>query len=233
MKFEVAQRCLVGSAGQDRIFARVFDDVAMLALADGAGGRAGGAEAAQIVVNEAAKVAQAVQNPRDANLWASWLSEVDERIENEPHAGETTAIIAAFGPDFVAGASVGDSSAWLISGDSWIDLTARQIAKPFLGQGATAVPFSARVNGQTLLLASDGLTKYADAETLISIARGENLERAANALIEAVRYASGALPDDVSCILCRAEEEKRSESMAPRLGYTPRFLRAFLSRNKK
>ena len=201
---QIATRCLVGSTGQDHIFARVFDDVAIVAIADGVGGSAGGAEAAQLVVREAAKVAQNVRDPRDANFWADWLTEMDLLIDADAEAGETTAVIAAIGAGFVAGASVGDSSAWLIGASDWLDLTENQNRKPFLGRGAASpTPFSAPWNGQTVLLASDGLTKYADWERLIPMARGALIQAAADELVAAVRLPSGHFFDDVSCILCR------------------------------
>lgn len=208
MSFEIATRCIAASAGQDRIFARVFGDLAIVALADGAGGRAGGGEAAQIAVDEAAKAAPSVRKAREARFWARWLREVDALIRDDAQAGETTAIIAAIGADFVAGASVGDSSVWLIGAENWLDLSENQTRKPFLGLGgASPLPFSARLKGQTLLLASDGLTKYADWERLAQIARGAEIETAADELIAAVRTTSGAFADDVSCILCRAHRE--------------------------
>lgn len=208
MKFEIATRCIAASAGQDRIFARVFDDFAIVAVADGAGGRVGGAEAAQIVVDEAAKVAPGVRDARDSRFWAHWLHEVDEIIRDDVQAGETTATIAAIGADFVAGASVGDSSAWLVGAGHWSDLTENQTRKPFLGLGgASPLAFSTRLSNQTLLLATDGLTKYADWERLVQIACGAEIETAADELIAAVRYASGAFPDDVSCVLCRVQSE--------------------------
>ncbi|MBW3637452.1 MAG: protein phosphatase 2C domain-containing protein [Armatimonadetes bacterium] len=205
MKFEIATRCIASSAGQDRVFARILDDIAIVAVTDGAGGRAGGGEAAQRVIDEAAEIAPNVRNPRDPKFWARWLHEVDVLIRDDAQAGETTAIIAAVGEDFVAGASVGDSSAWLIGAEDWFDLTGNQTRKPFLGfGGASPMPFLARWSGQTLLLATDGLTKYADWQHLAQIARGAEIETAADELIAAVRLPSRAFPDDVSCILCRA-----------------------------
>lgn len=204
---KIAQRCIASGSGQDRIFVRAFDDVAIVAVADGVGGRAGGAEAAQIVVEEAAKIAQSVRNPRDADFWADWLTEIDLWLDSDAEAGETTAVIAAIGADFVAGAGVGDSSVWLIGANDWHDLTENQNRKPFLGLGAASpVPFSARCNGQTLLLATDGLTKYADWERLVQVARGREIEAAADELVSAVRLPSGGFFDDVSCILCRVEK---------------------------
>lgn len=85
------------------------------------------------------------------------------------------------------------------------DLTRAQERKPLLGSGCAwpvgfgPVPFprSAR-----LLLASDGLVKYASPERLCETARAPSAERAARSLIECVRLPSGAPPDDVSVILC-------------------------------
>ncbi|HEX9995615.1 MAG TPA: protein phosphatase 2C domain-containing protein [Abditibacterium sp.] len=205
MRFEIATRCVAASTGQDRVFARGFQDVAIVALADGAGGRAGGGEAAQIVVQEAAKVAQSVRNPRDAKFWAHWLREIDILIRDDERAGETTAVIAAIGADFVVGASVGDSSIWLVDEKTSLDLSERQTRKPFLGiGGASPMAFSARLCGQTVLLGSDGLFKYAVTEVIAKITRGTAIEKSADELIECVRYPSGALPDDFSCVLCRA-----------------------------
>ncbi len=212
MKFEIATRCIASIAGQDRIFARVLDDIAIVAIADGAGGRAGGGEAAQMVIDEAAKIAPNVRNPRDSKFWAHWLHEVDVLIRDDAQAGETTAVIAAVGEDFVAGASVGDSSAWLIGADKWVDLSENQTRKPFLGfGGASPMPFSARWSGQTLLLATDGITKYADWNRLAQIARGDRIETAADELIAAVRLPSGTFSDDVSCLLCRARNKIQRE----------------------
>lgn len=207
MKCQIALRCVAASAGQDRVWARVFDDFVIVAIADGAGGRAGGGEAAEIVVREAAKTAQNVRDPRDAKSWARWLSHVDLLIRNAETAGETTAIIAAIGAGYVAGASVGDSAVWLVGSQSWRDLSENQIRKPPLGVGGSPVAFSARLDGATLLFASDGLTKYSDWNIISGIARGEDMEIAADELIESVRYPSGAFADDVSCILCRIESE--------------------------
>lgn len=215
MKCHIATRCIAASAGQDRVWARVFDDLAIVAIADGAGGRAGGGEAAEIVVREAARTAQDV---RDAKTWARWLSGVDSLIRDAEMAGETTAIIAAIGANYVSGASVGDSSVWLVGARSWHDLSENQVRKPPLGVGGSPVAFSARLDDETLLFASDGLTKYADWDIIANIARGKNIETAADELIESVRYPSGALADDVSCVLCRVESDTASIPRRKRFG---------------
>lgn len=73
---------------------------------------------------------------------------------------------------------------------------------------ASPRPFSALLRGQTLLLATDGLTKYADSTGLVEITRGAIIEKAADDLLAAVRLPSGAYSDDVSCILCRTSAQE-------------------------
>jgi serine/threonine protein phosphatase PrpC len=216
MSFEIATRCIAASAGQDRVFVRIFDDVAIVALADGAGGRAGGDVAAQTLVAEVAKLAQNISDPQDEDAWVSWLKEIDTLVLDNEWAGETTAIVAAVGSGYVTGASVGDSSAWLVEHDKALDLTGSQVRRPFLGSGlAQPRSFSVESRDSVLLLASDGLTKYADAARLQNIVRDNALEVAADRLIEAVRLPSGSYFDDVSCILCRVQGDEQRQAKRP------------------
>jgi hypothetical protein len=99
----------------------------------------------------------------------------------------TTAVIAEVRGGRVRGASVGDSGAW-----------------PLLGSGeAHPVEFEAELRG-TLLLASDGLFKYAGRADIARIGTGPDLKVAAAELIASVRLRSGGLQDDVAVVLCRA-----------------------------
>ena len=132
------------------------------------------------------------------------LRDVDRALAAQG-PGETTLVLAVVRAGEVFGASVGDSAAWLIEGDGHLDLTHAQARKPLLGSGCAwpvgfgpgPFPLSAR-----LLLASDGLVKYASPERLCVTARGIPAGRAAQSLIECVRLPAGHLPDDVSVILC-------------------------------
>jgi serine/threonine protein phosphatase PrpC len=54
-----------------------------------------------------------------------------------------------------------------------------------------------------LLVASDGLIKYASQASIARIASGADLACAASALVDLVRLRSGELQDDISIILCR------------------------------
>ncbi len=87
--------------------------------------------------------------------------------------------------------------------DEYRDLTGNQRRRPFIGQG-TAWPqtFQSEASG-ILLVASDGLFKYASPEDICAAVRRNVLEDAVERLINLVRLRSGSLWDDVSLILCR------------------------------
>lgn len=161
----------------------------MIVLADGAGGSADGAHAADAVIEAVAA---------SEGDWCDVLVNVDAGLGR----GETTAVILEVRPDMITGASVGDSGAWLIRGDDIVDLTEGQTRRPFVGAGC--VPFAVHAGplaGGTLLVASDGLLRYASPRDIARIAGGPDLAAAARALIELVRLPSGGLPDDVSVVL--------------------------------
>ena len=116
-------------------------------------------------------------------------------------------MIAAVHEDTIVGASAGDCGAWLIH-DVVEDLTERQVRKPLLGtRAAQPVPFRARLGAGTLLLASDGLLKYARRNDIADVARLEDLEAAAEELMRLPQLRSGDVPDDVSVVLWWAELE--------------------------
>jgi PPM family protein phosphatase len=176
----------------------------VLVVADGAGGRPGGAAAAEGVVKAVRTAAAAMRRLDDPRAWCRVLEEADAALAEDAQAGETTAVVAAVTRQGIAGASVGDSGAWVITGDGYEELTASRHRKPGLGTGmAIAVPFAARRWQGTLLLASDGLLKYASDEQICDVARGVDLQSAAAELVDLVRLRSGSLPDDIAVIVCR------------------------------
>ena len=172
----------------------------VLCVADGAGGRSGGMEAAKMAVE---LVQQNVSRMSNADLCADALRKVDAAIANDSIAGETTCALAIVTMDEIFGASVGDSGIWLIPKvNPRTDLTRAQQRKPFIGSGsAWPIPFQCLRQVGALLLATDGLLKYASPESIIRICAEYPVELAVQRLIELVRYASGALPDDVTLIL--------------------------------
>jgi len=175
-------------------------------VADGAGGLAGGARAAEMLV---ALVREAVASPdldpSRAETWAELLSRADALLEGDRTAGETTAVLLTVADGIVAGASCGDSGAWAVDPDGRIDdLTARQHRKLRVGSGrARPVSFSRASLGGTLLVATDGLFDYALRERIAAVVGEEDLDQAAAHLIQLVRLPSGGLQDDVGVILAR------------------------------
>jgi serine/threonine protein phosphatase PrpC len=57
-----------------------------------------------------------------------------------------------------------------------------------------------------LLLATDGLLKYAPEQKIRHLATDANVSVAAAKLVDVARMASGALQDDVAVIVCRRAE---------------------------
>ncbi len=172
----------------------------ILCVADGAGGRSGGAEAASLAIQQ---VKEGAQDCQTAEACAELLRKMDASIAKDTAAGETTCVLAVFTADEIFGASVGDSGAWLVSAKGPpLHLTRGQQRKPFLGSGAAwAVPFQVERRSGTLLLATDGLLKYTSTERIVETIRSGAPETAGEKLVGLVRYASGALPDDVTIIL--------------------------------
>jgi serine/threonine protein phosphatase PrpC len=183
----------------------------VIVVADGAGGRAGGARAADTVIQGVRQAATTFPWLDDPRAWCRLLSEMDQALVEHPEAGETTAVVAAISPTGIVGASVGDSGAWLVTPKGYDDLTENQRQKPFLGTGAAIpVPFNAPGLDGTLLVASDGLFKYADWERIGEVALETDIEQAAGHLVDLVRLRSGSLPDDVSVVLCREAAERHA-----------------------
>jgi serine/threonine protein phosphatase PrpC len=171
-----------------------------LCVADGAGGRSGGTEAAVLAIEF---IRQNAAQLSTSEACVDLLRQMDAAISKDPVAGETTFALAVVAQGEIYGASVGDSGIWLIppSGDL-IDLTARQQRKPFIGSGsAWPVGFQQRDPQGILLLATDGLLKYTSAARIVETCRQNPPNTAAQQLIELVKYPSGNFPDDVTVIL--------------------------------
>lgn len=189
-------------SGQDRAIAMPTAGGYLVAVADGAGGTGGGAAAAERLIAALTKLTEGAAS-RD---WFAALCTFDDELSARPSGGQTTGVVAFVDDDRVVGASVGDSSAWLISttGEA-SNLTALQRRKPLLGSGeALPVQFEAQRRGGRLLLATDGLTKYAPPERICSLATKGTVLEALNALANSVRMPSGGLQDDVAVVLVSA-----------------------------
>lgn len=181
---------------KDRLFVAKGDENYVIVIADGAGGIGGGAEAAQLSINLLQNIN--AHSPIDA------LQQIDRKLYEDHAAGETTVIYLKIERNKVSGASIGDSEAWLINNDTVLNITKNQKRKPLAGSGkATATGFDDIPFKGTLLVATDGLTKYLSMSTIAStVQESPSLSNCCEILIEKSRYKSGELPDDISIVLC-------------------------------
>ena len=187
-------------SGQDRAISIPVTGGYLIALADGAGGTGNGAIAAEGLMTFVTNLSKAAASSAD---WFAMLCAFDDELSARPVSGQTTGIVAFVDGERVRGASVGDSSAWLITRSGGMtDLTAAQRRRPLLGSGeALPVEFEAERLGSRVLIGSDGLFKYAPADRICSLATRETIIEAANALVDCVRLPSGAFHDDVSLVI--------------------------------
>jgi serine/threonine protein phosphatase PrpC len=141
-----------------------------------------------------------------ADAWG-WLSRLDEAISRDATAGETTAVVGVLRDDGVFGLAVGDSAAWMIRADTLRVLTRGSEPKPWLGWGAAGVmPFEVpTADLGCLLLATDGLVKYAKASAICEVVRTAPFEEIPKRLIDLARMPNGVLQDDVAVVVARWE----------------------------
>ena len=155
-----------------------------------------GAAAAQAIIDAAGAASPDVD-------WSALLAGLDQDGKRLA-GGQSTAVILSVTASGLIGASVGDSGAWMIAGSSILDLTDGQARKPLVGDGCNPFRVTAPPLGdRTLLVASDGLLRYAKPQHIAHIANGTDLAVATRALADLVRLPSGDLQDDVSIVLCR------------------------------
>ena len=186
---------------QDRAEVFRFDNRVMLAVADGAGGISGGAQAADFFMSAFRDAAASLMT---AEACRQFFRRVDQGLVNEPRCGETTGLIVVIGPGGVFGASVGDSMAWMFSSNERVEVTRGQQRKPFLGSGAAVpCPFAFSTAHHLIVAATDGLWKYTGIESIEQRAREADPGSLAENLCDLVRLRSGGFPDDVAIVTCR------------------------------
>ncbi len=178
----------------DRAAIIPMGDAHALVVADGAGGTGSGHLAAEAIIEHVRACVAA--NPDFDPVRV--LTDGDRDMSG----AETTCVLAVVNARGVYGASVGDTEA-LVFGARDVVLTRHQLRKPLLGScAARPIPFAApRVD--TLLIATDGLTKYAKPTAIRTVATSADLSTIPARLIELVRLPSGDLHDDVAVIVCR------------------------------
>jgi len=172
------------------------DVITAFVVADGAGGLAGGARAAHLVVESFVDVVEDLASADAApEHWCEFLRRVDDRLFHDTLAGESTGVVGVVRDRVVIGASVGDHQAWLVTGDSYQVLTSAQ-QRQRLGSGrATPVAFEASLaTGSVILTATDGLFGAVPAAAILAALR---TAPAPEKLVSLARSRSGKLYDDV------------------------------------
>ncbi len=176
----------------------------IVVLADGAGGTTHGRAAARAVIDLVTHELAHGVDLDDPLRVADVLRSIDVRLARE-RAGQTTAVCLVVTENAILGASAGDSEAWMVDGPTVVRLTDDQVRKPLLGAGAQPRPFVAgnALRG-TLIVASDGLFKYASVDAIVRACALDSAEAVMRALCDAARLPNGKLQDDLSLFVVRA-----------------------------
>jgi serine/threonine protein phosphatase PrpC len=182
---------------EDRLLVLQTDNRTVVAVVDGAGGVGSGDVAAETVI---AEIRNEFEHIHSALEWSEFLTQLDCRVG----VGQATAVIVDIRSYGVAGASVGDCQAWMLSGESIIDLTEKQIRKPLLGSGtARPIGFTRSKLEGTLMIGSDGLFNYAKRDAIIRAIATTEFFSIPRACVDLVRLPSGELWDDISVVAIR------------------------------
>ena len=193
--------------GDDRCVVLPLGDRVLLALADGAGASSRGDDAADALLQLV--VAAVGRGEQD---FVALLADGDRALATAGGGGETTVVVALVDERGIIGASVGDSEAWVVGADSIVELhrapgtqAARSAPVPPRRRPFRSGPLA----GATLLVASDGLVKYASRSRIRElIAATADLDALPARLIECVRLRSGALHDDTTVVLARVPNRR-------------------------
>jgi hypothetical protein len=189
----------------------------LCALADGQGGRAGGAQAAEVACRTCVDTASTYR-PSDLLSPAAWgelLRQTDQAVCNDSAAGFTTLVVFCLTPEIVCGASCGDSAA-LLFGPSrrGKSLTAHQVKNPPVGSGdAVAVPYFVRLDAPWAVLAmSDGVWKYAGLENILNLDPVRPVEEMVAEVLAKARLPNGGLQDDFTLVAFQEAPECEAAS---------------------
>jgi serine/threonine protein phosphatase PrpC len=204
-------------ASEDRLAIVELRAGLAIVLADGAGGMSGGARAAEMAVALATREIDATFG--DPFALVALLARMDREVHADPAAGEATIVIVTLGDDRIAGASAGDSEAWLVDDVEIDDLTVDQHRKRRIGS-ACAEPVSfvrPSLDRRALLVASDGLFAFTSRSAIASTLRAHRpVDETTRALIDLARSATGRLGDDVALALARSASIDAGGAVAPR-----------------
>jgi hypothetical protein len=153
-----------------------------------------------------------------APSWVDLFQTTDTALAaNGPH--ETTGLVVILGARGLVGISTGDSEAWAITPTTVDNLTVGQHARHRLGSSrATVTTFQRSFLAGVLVLATDGLFKYAARDVIARIVRDNAIRAAAQGLVELVRLRSGKHADDVAVVLVQQAEAPDSAASGAATG---------------
>ena len=194
----------------------------LCALADGQGGRAGGARAAQLACRMCIETASSHQPAMLAmrpEVWQAILQRADAAVAADAEAGFTTLIAFSIQKDAVCGASNGDSGLFARgAGRTGALLTEHQHKDPPIGCGGSQpVGFSTQLTPPwTVLALSDGVWKYVGWDRVVKA--GEQLT--GKTLIDSLRQqaglpGSGCLQDDFTIVVCQNGWPSKATYLGP------------------
>jgi serine/threonine protein phosphatase PrpC len=181
-------------------------------VADGQGGRAGGARAAQLACQTVMQVAglTSIGKLATARAWSLVLQTADQSVAADPEAGFTTLIGFCIRGGRIVGASSGDSAVVLLNRLGATVLTDRQVKNPPVGFGeAVFTEFTAELGEEWQVLAmTDGVWKYVGWNRIIAVAQSHAGQAVLEGLRELARLpGSGGLRDDFTAILVSPDAE--------------------------
>jgi serine/threonine protein phosphatase PrpC len=181
-------------------------------VADGQGGRSGGAAAAQLACSVAiAKAcAEHPQHLLQANVWQRILEAADRAVDDDKAAGFTTLVGFCIADGQLCGASSGDSAAILLgSKQPGVILTADQQKNPPVGSGGAAfVSFGMKlIRPWKVLAMTDGVWKSVGFESVMQIACESEGQKLIAALLDRAKLPrTGKLQDDFTVVLLQSSE---------------------------
>jgi len=197
-------RLLASSRRSSEDLAAVFErgDDLVIVVADGAGGLRGGAAAGDTLVEVVrGMLADRAIDVHDARAWMGAFRAADLNLAAEM-AGETTAVLVVVGKHEIVGISAGDSEAWLVNADSIDDLTGSQ-KRMRLGSGRMIpIPFHRSLVRGSLVVATDGLFKYAAVDAIAAAVRTEGeADTMTRHLASLAQTQAGTYHDDLAVVV--------------------------------
>ncbi len=180
-------------------------------VADGQGGRAGGAVAARTACKATfdAALACSVNSLRSPGTWMDLLQATDQAVASTSKAGFTTIVAFCVSDGWICGVSNGDSAAVLFqAGNAGVVLTAHQHKNPPVGNGdAVFMPFAAELLLPWSVLAmTDGVWKYAGWDKILRCSVDDTGPEICDALRDSAKMQrTGTLQDDFTVVVLKGQ----------------------------